>query len=136
MSKEERLAGAHSSIVDAIAQSFVVGHELFQKFWDKPVGIVLLTSVWEKKRNKRIQQEAELSRRLPCGWEEMDSGWKLPQSKSYTGPEGGPPHGPSSKVVRICEDASLISLFLFYLPMSFLEVIAKETNRYAFLYSS
>ena len=34
------LDGAHSSIVDAHAQSVVVDHEFFQPFWDRPVGIV------------------------------------------------------------------------------------------------
>ena len=65
------LDGAHSSTVDAIAQSYVVGHEYFQSFWDKPVGIVHVESFWEKKRVKRLAQEAELNRQLPLGCSDM-----------------------------------------------------------------
>ena len=34
---KDYLEGAHSSIVDAFAQSYIVGHECFVEFWDKPV---------------------------------------------------------------------------------------------------
>ena len=44
---QDCLDGAHSSIVDAIAQSYIVGHEEFQKFWDNPVGIVEMSTIWE-----------------------------------------------------------------------------------------
>ena len=87
LSNKTSLSGAHSSIVDATAQSFIVGHKYFQPFWDKPVGIVRIESVWEKKREKRLAQEAELNRQLPVGWSNMDHGWTLPRNKWYSGPE-------------------------------------------------
>ena len=114
VTKKDSLEGAHSSIVDALAQSIVVSHEYFEPFWDKPVGIISLESVWETKRKKIIEQDAELKRQLPVGWSEMDPGWKLPRSMSYSGPEGGPPHGPLSRMVTICNECSLSALFLHY----------------------
>ena len=125
---KDYLEGAHSSIVDAFAQSYIVGHECFVEFWDKPVGIVEMQSVWETKRRKRMEQEAELTRQLPNGWDQMCTGWKLPQRKSYSGPEGGPKHGHSAAMITVTISCSLSKLFMFYIPNSLLDMIANETN--------
>ena len=75
----------------------------------------------------------ELERPLPVGWEDSTTAkaWETPRSKSYEGPSGGAPEGPSTKVLDACRESNLVTLFLFFLPVSFLEVIAREAVQWS-----
>jgi hypothetical protein len=109
-----------------------VGDSRFWPFIDRPVSIIAMEDVWAAKRKRRDVRDAELKRSLPSGWtKDCDAGeWNLPQAKSYTGAGGGPTHGPTGAARTCCELLSLAQLFILFLPLAFLEIISKETNRF------
>jgi hypothetical protein len=127
----ESLPGAHSAIIDAKAQCTIVEDKPFFDFIDKPVAMIAMTDVWAAKRKNRDIRNAELKRKLPAGWTEGEEGsaWKLAPNKEYSFAGGGH-HGPSLAAKTVCEAQSLGKLFLFFFPIQFLEIIARETNRY------
>jgi hypothetical protein len=126
------LAGAHSSLIDARAQADIVADKRFVMYMDKPESIKAIDEIWMTKRKKRDSLEAELTRTVPEGWEELPENerWSLPRNKRYEGAEGGGYYGPTSQVLRACESRSLVDLFLFFFPWPLLSDIAQATNQY------
>ena len=67
--------------------------------------------VWTVKWKRRQANEAKLKRPVPTGWTDDNStAWEVPRSKSYSGPEGGGPHGPTQAVLSC---VTLVALFCF-----------------------
>jgi hypothetical protein len=130
ITNNDRLDGAHSSIVDARAQQEIVSDDCFLQFLDKPESIVSIDSVWEAKRKKRILQDAELKRPLPKGWTEDDTTWEIPYRISYENAQGGAPHGPSTKAKTVCDNGSLAELFFLFFPLPLVELVAMQTQQY------
>jgi hypothetical protein len=130
ITNNDKLDGAHSSIVDARAQQEIVSDDRFMQFLDKPESIVSMDSVWEAKRKKRILQDAELKRPLPKGWTEDDTRWEIPYRISYENAQGGAPHGPSTKAKTVCENGSLAELFFLFFPLSLVDKVAQQTQQY------
>ena len=125
----DRLPGAHSSIVDARAQQDIVSDDRFMKFLDKPESVVTVDSVWAAKRKKRTLQDAELKRPLPLGWTEDDATWQIPVRNCYEHSQGGAPHGPSTRAKTVCENGSLAELFFLFFPLSLVQTVAKQTQQ-------
>jgi hypothetical protein len=114
----DSLPGAHSSIVDARAQSTIVADSRFWEFIDRPASMIPMIDVWAAKRKNRDLRNEELQRKVPTGWSEgeTDSAWKLPRWKEYTFAGGGYA-GPSLAVKTVCERHSLANLFVFFFPI-------------------
>jgi hypothetical protein len=129
ITNNDRLEGAHSSIVDARAQQDIVSDDRFMKHLDKPESVVTTDSIWAAKRKKRMLQDAELKRPLPKGWTEDDMTWEIPRRISYDNSEGGAPHGPSAKAKTVCENGCLAELFLLFFPLNLVETIARQTQQ-------
>ena len=71
-------------------------------------------------------------------WVELDADndvqWQPSGRDTYEGSEGGGSAGPSSAMMQVVRTAdSLTSLFLFILPLSFFQEVAKLSNKYAYL---
>ena len=135
--KKTELEGAHSSLVDCIAQTDILVHPEFLSFVDKPKSIVLMNDVFGAKRKRREQSGKEVRRKTGLGWDENDTArWEPNRQHTYAGPHGGPDEaGPSSQVTTaICNNEPIdpmVKLFLFVFPMSLLERISKATEQYA-----
>jgi hypothetical protein len=127
---EQKLEGAHSSLVDAKAQCRVVTDDRFKTFIDKPMSIVLLEDVWAAKRKTIEAHEEEIARGVPDGWSEQLPANavllnKLRYNNSYA---GGAQSGPTSQAYTAFSSYSLADLFLCFFTIDLLEMIAKETK--------
>jgi len=125
----EPITNAHNSLRDAEAQAKIVCDARVRGYIDRTKSVVLMKDVWAGKRKQAGQHRAELTRAVPLGWdnEGVDT-FELPREKSYAGPGGGGQAGPSSAVTRVCSTRSLADLFLFFVPLSLLETVAREAH--------
>jgi hypothetical protein len=129
LNNKMELEGVHSSLVDARAQAEIVADKRFLAYIDRPESMKGMEDVWARKRKNCDNRAAELHRPVPEGWIESENeSWEICGTKRYEGSAGGGSYGPTSEVVRAA--TLLVTLFLFFFPMSLLEIIARETNRY------
>jgi len=127
----EELDDAHDALADAKAQAAIFAHPAVQETFDRCQCVMKMEDVWKGKAAQQARYEAEPTRAVPLGW--VDKGedtYQVPRERSYTGPAGGGEVGPSYPVRRACAHRDLGDLFLFYFPITILQWIAKETNRY------
>ncbi|KAL3910810.1 MAG: hypothetical protein SGARI_001944 [Bacillariaceae sp.] len=96
---------------------------------------VPISDVWKANRLRYLAQESEIERPVPDGWIESE---KFPKKVKLINPDklfksgsGGGVPGPNSRAMDATRDASLTDLVLMFAPMSMLERIVRETNRYA-----
>ena len=124
------LVNAHDAIVDATAQLEVILDERFKLFMDKPKSIKLMKDVFTKKAQKKQEQVDELKRKVPPGWTEDYTTFRIPKTEqTYQGSGGGPDYGPT----RQCREAAnggLTDLFYFFMPVSLLQKIATSSEHY------
>jgi hypothetical protein len=85
--------------------------------------------VWTKKKQNEANKEQELTRQVPDGWKEDNatSYWP-PRDLVYSGPHGGPAHGPTSAIMNHL--GSLYSLFTFFFQTELLQHIVTQTEKY------
>ena len=99
---QETMESAHDNLVDARAQCGVLFHKDCVPFIDKKFSIQPIASVWTKKMENKAKQEWELTRPVPVGWtEDNTTSFELPREENYSGPDGGPSHGPTK--VQSCK---------------------------------
>jgi hypothetical protein len=68
------LPGAHSTIVNMMAQCTIASYKLFWDFIDKSVSMIAMADVWAVRKKKRYIHDAELKRKIPTGWAEGETG--------------------------------------------------------------
>ena len=62
-----------------------------------------------------------------------DITWEPSRQDAYTGPAGGTSRGPTSAIQTVVRNAkSLVCVFLFVVPLSFIKKIARFTDTYAY----
>jgi hypothetical protein len=68
------LPGAHSAIVNAMAQCTINADKHFWDFIDKPVSMIAMADVWAVKKKKGDIHNVELKKKTPTGWKEGEIG--------------------------------------------------------------
>ena len=132
---------AHDSLADAFAQAQIVLDDKYLPYFDTKVAIQPISELFKKKRETRRLAREELERKVPTGWNtDNKTHWELPRHKRYKGAEGGAEHGPSTAVKEAVGNetggasvigSTLMRLFLFFVPICLLEMIAQRSEYYA-----
>ena len=99
----------------------------YQSYFDKPESVTTFEELWATKRNNQAKVQEEINRDVSVGWTENKGViWRPARKKSYEGPQGGPPHGPTTAVTNLIHLKDALSqLFIFIISPHMLEKIAK-----------
>ncbi len=130
---------AHNSINDC-KETAIIGSGMFYSFVDKTKSIFIIDYMFSKHEQSKMKKWLEPAKPVYEPLIELNnyddpSKWELNWNESYFGPEGGPKCRPSNAMQNaVCtSNSSLIPLFLFIFPISLVNHIAMETNRYAYM---
>ena len=131
------LNGAHDSLVDVKAQSDIITHGDFVPYIDRTQSIQEITDIFTKTQESEWKKKMESVRQVHEPWVEQSNDinvtWLPKREDAYTGPEGGAPAGPSTKIVYIAKKAtSLAEIFLAIVPWSFFLKVAILTSKYCY----
>ena len=135
--------GAHDSLADAKAQTDIVISDSFgMKFIDRTKSIRRIQDLFTKTEVSEMRKTMEPLREVHTPWLEIKDHkdasnnftWKPRREDTYEGSEGGPKAGPSNTIINEARknDASLVTLFLVILPITFFLNISKMTQLYCY----
>lgn len=143
--KGANLNGAHNSLTDAKAQMDVLLSEQFIPFVNRTNTVQLIDDIFSKSQQAEYKKEMESVREVHKPWveqtEEQSIEWQPEESDMYTGPEGGAPFGPTSKMEKVAKDCDMkgstgidavAAMFLAILPWEFFEKVSKLTDKYCY----
>ncbi|CAJ1954086.1 unnamed protein product [Cylindrotheca closterium] len=140
VTEKTKLEGAHNSLVDTFAQCEILHDDRLLPFLDKPAGIELMEDILEPKRKARQLLMDETKRDLPIGWVDRCDEYFTVNGQKRTSSEvqqialnssaGGGRRGPNMGMWNLLRQESLVDLFLNFFKKTFLQIIARETNRY------
>jgi hypothetical protein len=127
----------HDSMTDAICQNDLIAHDEFVTYINRSQSIRLISDMFRSNERKELLHKLEPNRPVHGPWKEVtlddDVKWSPNRSCSYSGPQGGPKAGPSNDFLTLVRTAtSLRELFIFVLPYTYFENIAKSTNSYCY----
>ena len=131
------LNGAHNSLIDVKAQTDIILHKSFVPFINRSSSMQKITDIFTATQQNQWKRDMEPIRPVHAPWREQTRGdsvtWSPGRADQYTGPDGGPPAGPSQKMIEVARTAqTLACLFLAILPLSFFEKVAKYTYKYCY----
>lgn len=134
------LNGAHSSLVDATAQTDIIIHIYFQPFVDRSQSIRTIDALFSARAQAEMRKKMEPLRNVHKPWKELkqdedvrDFSWQPRQEDSYTGSSGGGVCGPTTWIKDTALNAnSLAYLFIAIFPMDLIKYITKMTEKYAY----
>ncbi len=135
------LIGAHNIIIDCKAQTAIIENGMIYSFVDKTKYIFLIDYLFSKHEQRKMKTRLKPAKPVHEQWIELNNNddpsmWELIWNDTYSRPEGGPKCGPSSAMQNaVCtSNDSLVPLFLLIFPISLLNHIVIETNRYAYMH--
>ena len=135
--QNRNLNGAHNSLVDAKAQTDIIIHEKFSPFINRKNSIQTIGYIFSKSDQNDMKKKMEHKRPIHAPWTEQTKNsniqWEPIEADRYTGSDGGPPPGPSRKIVDVVSKAeSLANIFLAMIPLSFWSKVAELTAKYCY----
>ena len=118
------------SLVDAKAHSDILLHPSFVPYLKKGVSIQLIMDIFTKTQTREWKKEMEPIRPVHSPWVEITKEdniqWEPDKHDNYWGSRGGAPAGPSAAALLVARTTkSLLSLFLFMVPLTFFSQVAK-----------
>ncbi len=134
------LQGAHNSLNDVRAQTTIVTSNKLRNFIDKSISVSSIDDIFSRQEKADILKTLESIRPVHEPWMEINAtsdnagfSWSPSEKINYTGPEGGPPCGPTDAVLNIARSMkSIASIFFFIFPLSLFEYIANMSEKYAY----
>jgi hypothetical protein len=131
------LNGAHDSLLDTKAQTYIIVHKHFVPFIDCMHTVQPIDGILSSTQQNKWKKMMELEQPVHHLWIELSKTsnfvWSPPERNSYTGPHGGPLFGPTQfmkDIVRLADNLALI--FLAILPVLFFVEVAKMTRKYCY----
>ena len=133
----QNLNGAHDSLVDVRAQTDILLHKFFVPFINRTPSIQPIDLIFSKTQQNQMKRDMEPIRPVHPPWQELsaedDVVWHPTGDDLYTGSQGGPNSGPSALMKQLASSAeSLVTMFLFIVPLSFFEKVAVFTDKYCY----
>ena len=129
------LQNAHSSIVDAKAQTAILLHKEFRCILKKKHCATYITDMFATKTKKRVAIAAEPERNVHSTWTSDNNAQSWTPGKAYTylgGALGGSGHGPTAKVLDTAKmGGSIVDIFLLYADIDLWSKIATNSDKYA-----
>ena len=116
------LNGAHDSLVDVQAQTDILTHSSFVPFIDRALSIQPKDEIFSRTLQNEWKKNMEPTRPVHVPWVELtkehDIKWEPSWQDKSTGPQGGPPAGPTQFIVDIVRSAKgLADIFFAILPL-------------------
>ena len=114
---EANLNGAHDSLVDERAQTDILTHSSFVPFIDRASSIQPIDEIFSRTLQNEWKKNMEPTRPVHAPWVELtkehDIKWEPSWQDKYTGPQGGPPAGPTQFIVDIVRSAKGLADIFF-----------------------
>ena len=127
----------HDSLVDVRAQTDIILDPRFVPWIDREVSIRTVDKIFADAVTREWKKTMEPLRPVHDPWieqtEDSQIEWEPDEADCYTGPDGGPPSGPSAKMKEVARTAkNLAPLFLAILPWKFWKHCSKKSEIYAY----
>ena len=136
--KKCNLNGAHDSLVDMKAQTDIAIHPEFLKYINKTKTYRTIENIFSASEQSELRKKLESSRDIHKPWEDLDERsdrWNPQSENTYTGFASGGRLGASNTIINSAKKTKYIPLAISFLSLFSFQVIqlmAKETNRYAY----
>ena len=128
----------HNSIVDVKGQTDIVIDPRFVSWIDRDISVRSVEKIFANALTREWRKKLEPLKTVHSPWTEQTAEasveWEPDLADRYTGPDGGSiESGPSSRMKEIIRTAtSLAPVFLFVMPWSFWNTVAKRSHAYAY----